>query len=81
MSAANTTIVTVSALILESAIVVSAAQMMDCLARLAGMPEEVCVLPFLPVSFKCRSKSRLDVRLTPAAGAGRMGLGLRPIHC
>lgn len=80
MSATNTTIVTVSALVLESAIVVSAAQMLECLARLAGMPEEVCVLPFLPVSFPCLSKSRCDVRLIAASGAGRMGLGLRPIH-
>lgn len=51
MSPPSTNVVAVSALILESAIIVSAAQILECLGRLASMPEEVCVLPFLPVRF------------------------------
>jgi hypothetical protein len=62
MSAANTDLVGVAALILESAIVVTAAQALECLARLAAacMPEQSCVLPFLPVRSKDCASCRME---------------------
>jgi len=48
MSAASTDRIAVAALLLESAIMVTAPQALECLTRLAGAPEQSCILPFLP---------------------------------
>ena len=48
MSACSSDRIAAAALLLESAIVVSAPQALECLTRMASAPEQSCILPFLP---------------------------------